>query len=293
MMKVPCSGKKTHRMTNRYVAAVALAFCIVFLSACGLAYRVEQLGDNVVTLATAGKRTSMFDKKDYAKDYAHVFEEGTAEDIQRFLDKNKGKGEGINVASHEGVTHLMWVAAKNPHPESVKTMLAAGANVNSLTVNRRSAIFFAAQYNPNPEIAKVLLGASAKLESEDADGATPLMASLRNPNVEVLRFLIASGSNTKHRSERGFTPLMVACRYSKPEFVELLLEAGSDVNAVNVMGITALAFAAAESPHPEIIDMLMQAGADARIVDINGHTALSAASNRPGIKEALIKAGAR
>ena len=52
-------------------------------------------------------------------------------------------------------------------------------------------------------------------------------------------------------------------------------------------------FAAAESQHPEIIDMLVQAGANVAIVDMDGHTALSVASNRPGMKEALIRAGAK
>jgi ankyrin repeat protein len=279
-------------MKKYTVKPCALMALIVFLlfaiSGCGVSS--SGFGYRAATGHREGIKTTKF---------GDIIERGTPEEVQRMLDELP-KGVDLNRQNAQGITPLMSAAYKNPHPESIKKLLAAGARLNALApMDRdRSPVFFAAQYNPNPDITKVLLEAGAKLESEDADGATPLMAALHNPNPEVARFLIASGAHTRHRSTQGFTPLMVASRYAKPEFVKLLLEAGSDVNAATKGArITALMFAVAESRHPEIIDMLVQAGADVAAVDKDGYSALAIArkkkSANPEIEQTLIRAGAR
>ena len=107
---------------------------------------------------------------------------GAPEDVQKALDE--AKGMDINIRDRNGFTPLMLAASENPHPESLKKILAAGAKVNNLTLSRHSALAYAALRNLNPEISKALLEAGAEIENDDVDGVTPLIASMRKPALQ-------------------------------------------------------------------------------------------------------------
>jgi ankyrin repeat protein len=149
--------------------------------------QVEQLGKNTATLVTYPFRAD-------ERRFFCASESGSPEEIQKALDA--AKGIDINGRDHEGATPLMRVASANPHPESVRKILDAGATVNSLTTYKRSALIFAAAESRYPEIINMLVQAGANTAIVNMDGDNALAAARKNnsanPGIEAA--LIRAGA---------------------------------------------------------------------------------------------------
>ena len=86
----------------------------------------------------------------------------------------------------------LLAAARTGHANTVKDMLAAGANVNV----------------------------------KDEHGNTPLLEAARNGHDDVVRALLAAGADTKVRNLDSKTALMLALQNSHEDTVRALREAG-------------------------------------------------------------------
>lgn len=86
----------------------------------------------------------------------------------------------------------LLAAARTGHANTVKDMIAAGANVNV----------------------------------KDEHGNTPLLEAARNGHDDVVRALLAAGADMKVRNDDNKTALMLALQNSHEDAVRALREAG-------------------------------------------------------------------
>lgn len=175
------------------------------------------------------------------------------------------------------------------HEEIVLRLIKAGAGVNTQSSYRGTVLNKAIIQIPDSlssETVKVLIAAGANVNDVDEGGRTPLMFASQTGSLETIKTLLVAGASINARDKSGQTALMwgqVASRYAgryNPEVIKTLIGARADVNAVDKSGRTPLMFAA-QADLAESVKMLLEAGAKAYInaKDERGETALIYAFN--------------
>jgi len=88
----------------------------------------------------------------------------------------------------------LWEATRKGEVETIKTLLANGAEINAKTRYGATALFFAADRG-NTEVIKVLLEHGAEINAKDTFyGATPLSWAAYNIRVDAVKLLLAKGA---------------------------------------------------------------------------------------------------
>ena len=108
----------------------------------------------------------------------------------------------VNVADSRGYTPLT-LAAYHGELESVKMLLAAGADVHAKDRTGRTALMGAA-FKGHVEIARLLLARGARVDDTDGIGATSLMFAALTGRGEMVDLLLANGANAVRRDQRGY-----------------------------------------------------------------------------------------
>jgi ankyrin repeat protein len=154
-------------------------------------------------------------------------------------------GADVNEPLNFGESPILTFSIGGGDVEIVKTLLAAGADVNRTTRCSDTALCcaIAKRY---PEIVKVLLEAGADINIVTADDLTPLSLASRMGNVEIVKMLIGAGADVNATDKDGKTALLEASCRGKTEIVKMLIEAGADANAKDNNG--QIAFDVAHSP---------------------------------------------
>ena len=166
-----------------------------------------------------------------------------------------------------------------PLPEIVKLLLTAGADVNAIGTDGKTALMLAVKVNePEPEVIEMLLKAGADVNVECNGlravdfarrnkkligtetfrkldcmtkplgykrhiGASEILELIRQDLADELRAVIADGADVNEREhEGGWTILMSAVRSDEVnlEIIDILLEAGANINATDEFDETAL-----------------------------------------------------
>jgi len=150
-------------------------------------------------------------------------------------------------------------AASNGETETVKSLLAAGADVD-VTDDAGETALSVAIYKDDTQTIKVLLDAGADLGAKDSLGMTSLISAAMLSTSPVVRVLLDAGADVNAKSIGGFTALMFAVGPTGLDKVRILLDAGADVNAKTENGYSALISAETDG-HTEIAAVLREAGA--------------------------------
>ena len=199
-------------------------------------------------------------------------------------------GASPNVAQTNGETPLMTCAATGAF-ESVKALLARGANVNAVEAwGGQSALMWAVTER-HPDVVRVLLEAGADVRARtkvtrmfvntgprqagpattDADfgGSSPLLFAARSGDVESARLLLAAGADSNDAAADGHTALVVAAQSGHGRLAAFLLANGADPNVAR--GGFAAIHAAVLRADADLIKALLAHGADpnARITKPN------------------------
>jgi hypothetical protein len=94
--------------------------------------------------------------------------------------------------------------------------------------------------NGNLDEIRSLLAAGARIDSPDAEGRTPLMRAVEW-HCEAARLLLDEGADLEATDHRGMTPVMHAAQNGHLETLTMLVEAGADLSRTDKAGNTALA----------------------------------------------------
>jgi ankyrin repeat protein len=128
----------------------------------------------------------------------------------------------------------LWNACRVGTARQVRALIEAGADVNvSLLPNCMTLLMRTASRNPHPQVIELLIAAGTKVNGRDVNGVNALMRAVeRNPNPQVTAALLKAGADVKARDRWGSTVLMHAVAFEpNAQVIEMLLKAGVDVNA--------------------------------------------------------------
>ena len=197
------------------------------------------------------------------------------------------KGADPNARNVAGATALMWAAGD---AAKAKLLIGAGANVNEKSALGRTPLIIASATAGNLETVRLLLakGANPKLVDENGDG--PVGGAASAGDASMLRELLSRGGSTTEQVRsggnfRGFTPLMRAAQVVCVDCVRVLLEYGADVNPVSdaprsiqagaqTLGKLTPLLIAAPQGNTELVRLLLDQHAPVDVRDARGLTPL-------------------
>ena len=173
----------------------------------------------------------------------------------------------------------------------VRSLLAAGVDVNATQVDGTTALHWAA-YNDDAETAALLVRAGANVNALNRYGVPPLSLACTNGSAGVVKLLLTAGADANATMKSGETVLMLAARAGNLEAVKALLVHGAKHDARERKGQTALMWAAAEG-HADIVRALIEAGADIKTTLDSGFTPFFFAvrEGRIDVVKEFLKAG--
>jgi ankyrin repeat protein len=189
----------------------------------------------------------------------------------------------------------LMLAVDHRDIDSVRKLLAAGADVNAKDVFGRTALSWACSSGrASDRVIELLLSAGADPNAADKVGVAPLYPATIVRSPRLLQRLLQVGAKVNATDKWGRTALMAAAGLGAVDSMQVLLAAGADVNMQDERGETAL-MAAARETRRDALRVLVAAGADLNIRDRAGETALSFAERRGYLEAAdlLRAAGAK
>jgi ankyrin repeat protein len=136
-------------------------------------------------------------------------------------------------------------------------LIDKGADLDAAdSTDRWTALHFAALYNADLQLVRQIVEAGADVNAVDNEHRTALHhAAKRTAISEFIRRLAAKGTQISQLCPN-------APNYSQADLVAHLLANGARVDEVDVNGLTALHHAALSNLDPAIIDLLVKNGAD-------------------------------
>lgn len=164
-------------------------------------------------------------------------------------------------------------AAESGFEDSVALLIVAGAELDAIDEDGRTALWLASRHS-RLGVVQVLLKHGADATHTDKDGTSVLNAATaagsRCNDEVVLALLAVNGLDVNKTSG---SPLFDAVKASKKSVVEALLTHGAAVNTSGSGGRSAL-HAACERGDEYLIQLLVRSRADPSTVDSQGSTAL-------------------
>lgn len=220
----------------------------------------------------------------------------------------------------------LWLAAMQGRAARVSELLEAGARVDALDDNNRTALGYAAG-GGHLETVKVLLQAGAKIDAKvrprmrplghavagghsgmvrflisrnadvnmgDASGRVALHYAAEQGHKRIVEILAAAGARLEISTPNGLKPLHLAAMYGHREVAAALIDNGAKIGAKDSSAAQPLA-TAAKYGHMEVVRLLLEAGAELGAKDYKGRTALYEAihEGHEEIARLLISRGAR
>lgn len=225
---------------------LAVAICVVLLSACSREYPTELMNaakdGNLAAVQAAVERGSKVGERSNKGKRALMFaaSEGHRDVAQWLIDQ----GADVNVADSYGTTALI-VAATAGHHEVVKLLLEHGANIQ-VRDDSGGAPLVNSVYFGHTETVRLLLDALSKSDAshlEKRDSEELLMLASGLGHVEIVRLMVKSGIDVNGRGLKQRTPLMAAAAFDRVEVAKALLANGADPQARDEDGNTALVVA--------------------------------------------------
>ena len=122
-------------------------------------------------------------------------------------------------------TPVLVLAADHGHTDMIKTLLAAGADVNARGSVGQTALHLARK----PAIVRMLLDAGININAIDVIGdTTALMYASERGLAAIVRMLLDDGANISLTNKEGLTAAMIAAKNHHGDIVKLLKAAAEN-----------------------------------------------------------------
>jgi ankyrin repeat protein len=147
--------------------------------------------------------------------------------IERLREMIEGNKSLAKLVAADGWTAL-HLAAFFGHPEAVRILLRAGADVNARSTNAvRNQPLHAGAAGRSWEVVKLLVEAGADVNATQGGGFTPLHAAAQNGDLEIAALLLQSGASPNPRADNQQLPLDLALVKGRSDMVALLERHGA------------------------------------------------------------------
>ena len=186
-------------------------------------------------------------------------------------------GADTNIRDEDGDTALHNALIEGYDESYVRALIAHGATVDTVS-NRLLTALSVACICRQVESVKVLLAAGADPNITDVDDDSSLhIAVYRGCNIETLQALVNHGANMDRINSKEESALLLACRQERIEAAKFLLEAGASPTMVDKDGATCLHWGIHRHFNSEVLQVLIDHGVPLDIVDHKCRTALQLA----------------
>jgi ankyrin repeat protein len=176
-------------------------------------------------------------------------------------------------------------AAERGEVQVVQRLLAQGARVDAQDSQGRTALI-AAAYRNHLDVAEVLIAAGADVNIQDItqQSAYLIATSEVGDDPRLLNLTLHNGADVTSLDSYNGTGLIRAAERGHVEIIQALLVTPIAVDHVNRLGWTALLEAIILGDgglrHTEVVRLLVDAGADVHLADKAGVTPLAHARER-------------
>ena len=157
-------------------------------------------------------------------DYFDATAVGATARVAEFLDRDPNL---IGTYSSDGFFAL-GLAAFFGHPETVRLLLARGAEVGQVAQNpMRVQALHGAVAGRHLEAARLLLEAGAPVNARQQGGWIPLQGAVHNKDLEMTRLLLAHGADPKQQNDEGKSAIGMAAETENVDLLKLLKASGT------------------------------------------------------------------
>ena len=207
-------------------------------------------------------------------------EEGKLDVARMLLDR----GAPIDKRANDGATPLFYSVQFGKVPV-LELLIERHAQVELADASGNTPLMIASEGNAylpnNAPMVEALLGAGAHVDSVDAQGRSALYRASTEGKVDAMRLLLDHQANVNLRANNQSTPLIEAVTYAKLPAAQLLIERGANVNLGDSSDTTPLMIAAETSPYikdpAEFLKLLLDHGAKRGLTDNRGRIAFQRA----------------
>lgn len=195
----------------------------------------------------------------------------------------------INARNLAGKTAL-HEGARTGNLSFVRTLLAAGADINAVDETGKTALTDAIQAN-RTDAVKLILDRGASPVMQDMYGRNAYHEAVEYSGTDIIVMLRNAGANPMSRDSWGHTPLSLAFRKSPATVMAVI---GTNTNLVDSDGNTPLHIAVAERCGDETMQALISAGFPVNNRNRTGSTALLQAikAGQENLARILLASGA-
>lgn len=148
--------------------------------------------------------------------FSQAAEDGHAS-VLRFLIKCEDP-QGT-AATSRGVGWALHMAVRWGRHDSVATLLALGADIESKDEEGRTLLCQAARHERDATV-KFLLDNGADINAQDNTGKTPLHHAVENGDRDLIETLIASGADLRKQDTNELDPLMASILQNRVVFAD-------------------------------------------------------------------------
>jgi len=128
----------------------------------------------------------------------------------------------LNAYNSDGFFPL-GLAAFFGHPDTVKLLLARGADVAQVARNpMKIQPLHAGAASKNAIVVQLLVAAGAPVNATQEGGWTPLHAAAKEGNLDMARALLAKGADPKQTNDKGVSAIGLAAESGNMDMLKLL-----------------------------------------------------------------------
>ena len=144
---------------------------------------------------------------------------GATARVAQLLDRDATQ---INAYSNDGF-YPLGLAAFFGHPDTVKLLLARGADVSQAARNpMRVQPLHAAAAGRSFDVVRQLVDAGAPVNGKQEKGWTPLHEAVRQDNAEMTKYLLSHGADPKLQNDEGTSAIGLAAKEGRTDMLKLL-----------------------------------------------------------------------